>query len=82
MLSQTVSIVFAIGFLSVVCGLEAEQRAAYEAAFKCHKAGRRANTQSLKKEGSNPTSKEMIASGCLWGKVSFDFKGLAICDRS
>lgn len=39
MLSQIVSIVFAVGFISVVNGLNAEESAAYKEAFKCFKAG-------------------------------------------
>ena len=71
MLSQTVSIVFAVGFISVVSGLNAEERAAYKEAFKCFKAGHDADARSLEAQGIDATPKEMIAGGCLWGKVNF-----------
>ena len=76
MLSKTVFIVFAVGFISVVSGLNnAEQSAAYKAVFKCFKTGHDADTDSLEVQGIDATNEEMIASGCLFGKVSFGFTG-------
>ena len=77
MLSQTVSIVFAMGFISVVSGLNAEQ-SAYKAAFKCFKAGHDADAHSLEAKGMNANKEEMIESSCLFAKVSFEFIGFAI----
>ena len=76
MFSQTVTITFALCFISVVSGLE--QRAAYEATYKCYDAGHNAMANRLRKDGMDATREEMIAVGCLFDRVSFDFKGLAI----
>ena len=71
MLSPTVSIAFTVGFISVVSGLNVEERAAYKEAFKCFKAGHDADARSLEAQGIDATPKEMIAGGCLWRKVNF-----------
>lgn len=75
MLSQTVSIVFTMGFISAVSGLDTEQ-SAYKAAFKCFKAGHDADAHSLEAKGMNANKEEMIESSCLFAKVSFEFIGL------
>ena len=75
MLSQTVYIVFGVGFISILSCLNAEESAAYKEAFKCFKAGHDADTDSLEVQGIDATREEMIASGCLFGKVSFGFIG-------
>ena len=78
MLLQAVFIVFAVGFISVMSGLEVEQSAAYKAAFKCFKAGHDADAHHLEEDGISATRKEMIESSCEFGKVSFEFMRLAI----
>ena len=69
---------FSVGFISAVSCLHAEQSADYKAAFTCFKTGHDADTHSLEVQGIEATSEEMIASGCKFGKVSFEIIELAI----
>ena len=70
MFSAIFSIFLAVGFISVVTVLDEEQRSAYEAAFKCTKAGWYGDGHSLGAEGKEAINAEMLEACCTFSRVS------------
>ena len=64
MFSKIVSIIFAVGFVSVARGLVRERRSAYEAAVKCTEAGWDADVAALRAERGPAVNAKIIEASC------------------
>jgi len=70
MFSTIAPFIFMASFISVGCELDQKQRSAYEAAFKCTKAGWYADGNALEEEGKFATAAEILEAGCTYSRVS------------
>ena len=57
------------GIIFSVSGLDGDQQPAYEAAFKCTKAGVKGVADALRAEGREATPAGMVKAGCMYNEV-------------
>ena len=72
MFSTFVSVIFAVGLLSVGSGMDTDEKSAYEAAFHCIIVGWITDVSDIQGKGGHATVADKMEAGCIIFEARFN----------